>query len=97
MHRVRGPVAWTRPVSAEHKARAETRAEVEKENMISRTVCLRGKAFLGHRLYTRKNQAISIRVQAAYKKEVTVRVLTEVVGAELHSRPKVARVMPWRG
>ena len=70
---------------------------MEKDSMISRTVRLRGKGFLGCTLYTQKKQALSIRVQAAYKKEVTVRVPTEVVGAELHSRPKVARVMPWHG
>jgi hypothetical protein len=34
MHCVRGPVACTRPVSAEHNARAETSAAVEKDNMI---------------------------------------------------------------
>ena len=33
-HWVRGPVACTRPVSAEHNARAETRAVVEMDNMI---------------------------------------------------------------
>ena len=34
MHCVRGPVACTRPVSAEHNARAETSEAVEMDNMI---------------------------------------------------------------
>ena len=57
-----------------------------------------GQAFLGCTLYTQKKQAIPYTNPACLQEEVTARAPTEVVGAELHSRPELSRVMmPWHG
>jgi hypothetical protein len=56
-----------------------------------------GQAFLGCTLYTQKKQATSHTNPACLQGEVTVRAPTEVVGAELHSRPELSRVTPWHG